>query len=74
MVLRAIVIGAGYRGCACAAPELDAAFSRIWQRRLRKSEAVGIHGILFYELEAKKQLYPTRRDEEAINANGTPLR
>ncbi len=30
---------------------IDAAFSNIWQRRMRKSEAMGIHGMLFYELE-----------------------
>jgi hypothetical protein len=53
---------------------LDAAFSRIWQRRLRKSDAVGIHGLLFYELEHKKQYYPARVDEEAENPDGTKLR
>lgn len=53
---------------------LDAAFERIWSRRVRKSEAVGIHGLLFYELESKKQYYPTRRDEEAQNPGGSKLR
>jgi hypothetical protein len=53
---------------------LDAAFSRIWSRRVRKSEANGIHGLLFYELEHKKQFYPTRRDEEAVNPDGSRLR
>ena len=28
------------------ADALDAAFLRIWQRRLRKSDAAGIHGLL----------------------------
>jgi len=58
------------------APEsvLDDAFERIWTRRIPKREAVGIHGILFYELEVKKQFYPTRRDEEARNPDGTKLR
>lgn len=50
------------------------AFQRIWSRPVRKSEAMGIHGQLFYELEEKKQYYPTRRDEEAINPDGTRLR
>lgn len=49
-------------------------FSRIWERRLRKCDAMGIHGILFYELERKKKYYPTRRDEEAVNPNGSRLR
>jgi hypothetical protein len=46
--------------------DLDEAFARIWQRRVKKSEAMGIHGLLFYELEHKKVYYPTRRDEEAL--------
>jgi hypothetical protein len=53
---------------------LDVVFSRVWGRRVRKSEAMGIHGLLFYELAEKKQYYPTRRDEEAVNPDGTKLR
>lgn len=54
--------------------ELNAAFDNIWKRRVAKRDAQGIHGILFYELEHKKAYYPTRRDEEAINPDGTRLR
>lgn len=54
--------------------QLDDAFTRIWQRRIPKRDAMGIHGLLFYELEHKKQYYPTRRDEEASNPDGTRLR
>lgn len=54
--------------------QVDLAFSAIWKRRVRKTEISGIHGTLFYELEHKKQYYPTRRDEEAVNPNGSPLR
>ena len=53
---------------------LDAAFKNIWQRPVKKSEAQGIHGIIFYELEEKKAYYPTRKDEEAINPDGSRLR
>lgn len=53
---------------------LDSAFEKIWQRRIPKREANGIHGLLFYELEVKKVYYPTRKDEEAVNPNGSPLR
>ena len=53
---------------------LDQAFNNIWTRRLVKSEVVGIHGLLFYELEKKKRYYPTRRDEDAQNPNGSRLR
>lgn len=61
-------------GNAALDEALDAAFSRIWDRPVAKSEADGIHGILFYELEEKKAYYPTRRDEEAINPDGSLLR
>jgi hypothetical protein len=53
---------------------LDVAFKSIWQHRVKKAEAHGIHGIIFYELEEKKAYYPTRRDEEAINPDGSNLR
>jgi hypothetical protein len=53
---------------------IDETFNRIWSRPVQKSQAMGIHGLLFYELEEKKQYYPTRRDEEAINQDRTRLR
>lgn len=53
---------------------LDAAFKEIWKRRVPKRQAMGIHGILFYECEHKKVYYPNRRDEEAINPDGSRLR
>lgn len=54
--------------------ELNQVFERIWKRRVPKKDAKGIHGILFYELDDKKQFYPTRRDEEARNPDGSRLR
>jgi len=54
--------------------DLNKAFEKIWKRRIPKAQAMGIHGLLFYELEHKKQYYPTRKDEEAINPNGSRLR
>jgi hypothetical protein len=53
---------------------LDAVFTEIWKRRVPKRQAMGIHGLLFYECEHKKFYYPTRRDEEAVNPNGSRLR
>ena len=53
---------------------LDAAFTEIWQRRVPKRQAMGIHGVLFYQCEHKKVYYPTRRDEEAVNPDGSRLR
>lgn len=54
--------------------ELSAAFERIWTRRIPKRDAMGIHGLLFFELDVKMKYYPTRRDEEAINPDGSLLR
>lgn len=53
---------------------LERAFKAIWQRRVPKAQVQGIHGTLFFELEAEKPYYPTRKDEEAINPNGCRLR
>lgn len=61
--------------CLRADPnELERIFSNIWRRRVRKSEVQGIHGLLFYELPEKKVYYPTRKDEEAVNPNGSLIR
>lgn len=54
--------------------EFEKTFKYIWDRRIKKVDANGIHGILFYELEKKKKYYPTRKDEEATNPNGSSLR
>jgi hypothetical protein len=53
---------------------LNAAFSNIWKRRVPQAKAMGIHGVLFYGLKHKKQYYPSRKDEDAINPNGSLLR
>ncbi|MCP3852501.1 MAG: hypothetical protein GY694_20065 [Gammaproteobacteria bacterium] len=54
--------------------ELDSAFEKIWKRRVSKRNAIGVHGILFYENDHKKEYYPSRKDEEARNPDGTKLR
>jgi hypothetical protein len=46
--------------------EIDAACRRIWERPIRKQDALGIHGTLFYELERYKTYYRARR-EDAID-------
>jgi hypothetical protein len=50
------------------------ALERLWANRIPKASASGIHGTLFYELPEKRQYYPSRRDEEAKNPDGTKLR
>ena len=56
------------------AAELDVAFNNIWKRPIKKRDVVGIHGIIFYELGGKSVYYPTRKDDEAINPDGSRLR
>ncbi|MFD0326876.1 hypothetical protein [Lysobacter gummosus] len=53
---------------------LDPVLARLWDNRLAKRDANGIHGLLFYQLEEKKVFYPDRIDENAINPNGSRLR
>jgi len=40
--------------------------SRLWEDRVDKKTVQGIHGTLFYELEYKKEFYPTKRGCEMI--------
>ena len=54
--------------------KLDELFKRIWLKPIKKSDAYGINGIIFYEMDYKKLYYPTRKDEEAINPDGSSLR
>ena len=56
------------------ADALTSILTQLWSRRIPKRDALGIHGMLFYELDHKKVYYPTRKDEEAINPNGSKLR
>lgn len=36
----------------------------LWKRPVRRSDAQGIHGIIFYELPEKKEFYPNRKDTD----------
>lgn len=52
--------------------EIDSALKRMWERPIRKRDAHGIHGTLFYELERYKQVFSQKREEavdpSAVNA------
>ncbi len=48
--------------------------SEMWTRRIPKKDVNGIHGVLFYQLLEKKKYYPSLKDEEAMNPNGSSLR
>ena len=50
------------------------ALGTIWNDRVPKSGVHGIHGTLFYDLFYKRKYYPTLRDEEAMNPDGSKLR
>lgn len=58
----------------CDTQILDSIFNKIWQRRVKKKDAQGIHGVIFYELVDKMDYYPTRKDEEAVNPDGSNVR
>ena len=45
-----------------------------WANRLPKEHVNGIHGTLFYGLAHKRKYYPTLRDAEASNPDGSHLR
>jgi hypothetical protein len=49
--------------------KLDSQFSEMWRHLVPKKDVIGIHGILFYELEKKKKYYPTKRDSD-LSENG----
>ena len=42
--------------------ELQAIVSRIWAMPVEKKEVQGIHGTIFYDLEFKKQYYPSKTE------------
>ena len=42
---------------------INSALDKIWQRPIRKREANGIHGTLFYQLQRYKQYYKTNRED-----------
>jgi hypothetical protein len=46
--------------------EVWAGLTRIWERPIRKQDAQGIHGTLFYQLERYKKYYRAKR-EDAID-------
>lgn len=54
--------------------QVEGALARLWLNRVPKALAMGIHGTLFYELPEKRGYYPSRKDEEAVNPDGTRLR
>lgn len=39
---------------------------RLWAMPINKKAVQGIHGTLFYELEYKKEFYPTKRESEMV--------
>lgn len=53
---------------------LGPVFERLWRNRVPKREVVGLHGLLFHELDGKKPFYPQRVDARAVNPDGSKLR
>ena len=40
--------------------------SQLWKNRVDKKKVVGIHGTLFFQLQFKKDFYPTKKENEMI--------
>jgi hypothetical protein len=57
-----------------ARDDLEPVFARMWASRIPKALAQGIHGTYFIGLEPKAKYYPTRKDEDAVNPDGTKCR
>ena len=39
----------------------------VWKRRIEKSEAIGVHGTLFYELKSQKgRFYPRKQEADLL--------
>lgn len=54
--------------------EISSFLFKMWSCRVIKKEVSGIDGIIFYQLLEKKKYYPSLKDEEAINPNGSSSR
>ena len=39
-------------------------FDKFWDNPVIKEKVSGIHGILFYQLEKKREVYPNKRDSD----------
>lgn len=44
--------------------EIEEMLTPVWDRKLDKAMAHGIHGTLFYQLIWKKKYYPTKKEKE----------
>jgi len=45
-------------------------FKSVWRREVKKSDVIGIHGTIFFQLYWKKKFYPTKNDQEMTPALG----
>lgn len=50
----------------------ERAFSGAWARPVRKPDAQGIHGTLFYQLDYKKKYYPSKREGDVAGPPHSP--
>lgn len=45
--------------------EIAQMMASVWSNRIEKKNVSGIHGTLFYGLQAKKKFYPNKRESDA---------
>lgn len=41
--------------------------NRLWSMPVEKKGVIGIHGTLFYELDLKREFYPTKKETEMVD-------
>jgi hypothetical protein len=51
---------------------INRALIRLWNNRLDKKNVQGIHGTLFFDLEAKKTFYPDRQETDLTKNRSRP--
>jgi len=40
--------------------------SQLWKNKVDKKKVVGIHGTIFFQLQFKKDFYPTKKESEMV--------
>ncbi|MBK6694777.1 MAG: hypothetical protein IPG50_21585 [Myxococcales bacterium] len=49
-------------------PEILRVLQAIWERPIRKADAMGIHGTLLYGLQRYKEWYPEKREAAVVSS------
>lgn len=53
--------------------EASSILMNVWKRPIKKPNAIGIHGTLFYGLDKKKRYYPSKSEKDVEGPPHSPL-